>query len=63
MDREAVARARMHTHTHKMESYSVIKRNGFESVVVRWMKLEPVIESEVNQKGKNKYILTRIYGI
>ena len=51
----------IHTHIHTMQSYSVIQRNGFESVVVRWMKLEPVIESEVNQKGKNKYILKQIY--
>ena len=45
-------------------SYSAIKRSGFESVLVRWMKLEFVIQSEVSQKEKNKYhILTHIYGI
>ena len=47
------------------EYYSTIKkRNEFESVVVRWMNLEPFIQSEVNQKKKNKYhILMHIYGI
>ena len=47
-----------------MEYCSVIKRNEFESVVVRWMNLEPLIQSEVNQKEKNKYhMLMNIYGI
>ena len=32
-----------HTHTHKMEYYSAIKRNKFESVVVRWVNPEPVV--------------------
>ena len=41
----------------------VIKRNAFESVLVRWMNLEPTIQSEVSQKEKDKYhILTHIYG-
>ena len=38
-----------------MEYYSDIKRNKFESVLVRWMNVEPVIQSEVSQKEKNKY--------
>ena len=47
-----------------MEYYSAIKRNTFESVLMRWMSLEPIIQSEVSQKEKDKYrILTRIYGI
>ena len=46
-----------------MEYYSAIKRNTFESVLVRWMNLEPVIQSEVSQKEKNKYILMHIYEI
>ena len=47
-----------------MEYYSAIKRNIFESVLMRWMKLEPIIQSEVSQKEKYKYcILTHIYGI
>ena len=46
-----------------MEYYSAIKRNTFESVLMRWMKLEPVIQSEVSQKDKDKYyILMHIYG-
>ena len=36
-----------------MEYYSAIKRNAFESILMRWMKLEPIIQSEVNQKEKN----------
>ena len=47
-----------------MEYYSAIKRNAFESVLMRWMKLEPIIQSEVSQKEKHQYsILTHIYGI
>ena len=45
-----------------MEYYSVIKTNAFESVLMRWMKLESIIQSEVYQKDKY-YILTHIYGI
>ena len=40
------------------------KKNSFESVLMRWMKLEPIIQSEVSQKEKHQYsILTHIYGI
>ena len=46
-----------------MEYYSVIKRNAFESVLMRWMNLQPIKQSEVSQKEKDKYrILTHIYG-
>jgi len=46
------------------EYYSAIKKNSFESVLMRWMKLEPIIQSEVNQKEKHQYIiLLHIYGI
>ena len=49
---------------HAMEYYSSTKRNEFESVLVRWINLEPVIQSEVSQKEQNKYhILMDIYGI
>ena len=49
---------------YTMEYYSSIKRNAFESVLMRWMNLEPVIQIEVSQKEKEKYhILTHIYGI
>ena len=40
---------------HTMECYSAIKKNAFESVLMRWMKLEPVIQSEVSQKEKHQY--------
>ena len=44
--------------------YSGIKRNAFESVLMRWMNPEPIIQSEVSQKQEDKYhILTHIYGI
>ena len=47
-----------------MEYYSAIKRNAFESVLIRWMNLEPIRQSEVRQKEKGKYhILMHIYGI
>ena len=49
---------------YTMEYYSTIKKNAFESVLMRWMKLEPIIQSEVSQKEKHQYsILTHIYGI
>ena len=47
-----------------MEYYSAIKKNSFESVLMRWMKLEPIIQSEVSQEDKDLYsTLTHIYGI
>ena len=49
---------------YTMEYYSAIKKNTFESAPMRWMKLEPIIQSEVSQKEKHQYsILTHIYGI
>ena len=52
---------------YTMEYYSAIKKKSFirtESVLMRWMKLEPIIQSEVSQKDKEHYsILTHIYGI
>ena len=43
---------------------TAIKKNTFESVLMRWMKQEPIIQSEVSQKEKHQYsILTHIYGI
>ena len=49
---------------YTVEYYSAIKRNAFESVLMRWMNLEPIIQSEVSQKEKDKYhILTHIHGI
>ena len=47
-----------------MENFSVIKRNAFETVLMRWMNLEPIILSDVSQKEKDKYrILMHIYQI
>ena len=47
-----------------MEYYSAIKKNTFESVLMRWMNLEPTAQSEVSQKEKDKYcILMQVYGI
>ena len=49
---------------YTMEYYSAIKNNSFESVLMRWMKLEPIIQSEVSQKDKDQCsIPTHIYGI
>ena len=49
---------------YTMEYYSAIKKNTFESILMRWMKLEPIIQSEVSQKEKHQYsILTHIYGV
>ena len=46
-----------------MEYYSAIKNNIFYSVLLRWMKLETIIQSEVSQKEKHQYsILMHIYG-
>ena len=49
---------------YTMEYYSAIKKNAFESVLIRWMKLEPIIQSEVSQKEKSQNsILMHVYGI
>ena len=49
---------------YTMKYYSAIKRNAFEPVLMRWMNLEPIIQSELSQKEKDKYhILTHTYGI
>ena len=51
-------------YVYKMEYYSGIRKNTFESVLMRWMKLEPIIQSEVSQKQKHQYIILKhIYGI
>ena len=49
---------------HNMKYYSAIKKNEFESVLMRRMKLKPIIQSEVSQKEKHQFsILTHIYRI
>ena len=45
-----------------MEYSSAINRNAFESVLMRWMKLVPIIQSEVSQKEKDKYCM-HVYGM
>ena len=49
MDKKAVV------HIYTMDYYSAIKKNAFESVLMRWMKLEPIIQSKISQKEKHKY--------
>ena len=44
-----------------MEYSSAIKKNEFELVLVRWMKLEPIIQSEVSQKEKHQYSIIHNY--
>ena len=49
---------------YTMEYYLAIKKNIFESVLMRWVKLEPIMQSEVSQKDKHQYsILMHINGI
>ena len=48
---------------YAMEYYSAIKNNAFESILMRWMKLEPIIQSEVSQKNNQYSILMHIYGV
>ena len=49
---------------YTVQCYSAIEKNTFESVLMRWMKLEPIIQSEVSQKEKHQYsVLMHIYGI
>ena len=57
MDKEVV----VHIHNGILLSH---KRDAFESILMRWINLEPIIHSEVSQKEKDKYhIITHIYGI
>ena len=47
-----------------MEYYSAIKRDAFEPLLMKWINLEPIIQSEASQKEKDKYcILMHIHGI
>ena len=62
--KESTCQCKKVWYIYTMEYYSDIKRNTFESVLMRWMNLETIIESEVSQKEKDKYhILMHIYGI
>ena len=53
MDKKAV----VHIHNY----YSAVKNNTFESVLMRWMNLEPIIQSEVSQKEKTPIQYTNTY--
>ena len=44
-----------------MQYYSALKRNAFESVLMMWMNLESIIQSEVSKKEKYKYYILTIY--
>ena len=58
MDKKAIV------YIYTIEYYSAIKKNAFESVLMRWMKLESIIQSEVSQKEKEQYsVLMHIYGV
>ena len=46
---------------YTMEYHSTIERNAFESVLMRWMNLEPIIQSEVSQKKKINIVFQYIY--
>ena len=49
---------------YTMEYYLGIKNNAFDSVLMMWMTLEPIIQSEISQKEKDEYcLLMHIYGI
>ena len=51
-------------YVYAMKYHSAIKKNAFESALMKWRKLEPIIQNEVGQKEKHQYsILTQIYGI
>ena len=41
---------------YPMEYYSAIQKNAFELVLMRWIKLEPIIQSEVSQKEKHNTV-------
>ena len=48
---------------YAMEYYSAKEKKEFESILVRWISLEPVVQSEISQKGKKYKILMHIRGI
>jgi len=48
---------------YTMEYYSAIKKNMFESVLMRWMKLDPIIWSGVSQKEKHQYSISSVQSL
>ena len=64
MDKKAVYIFHCNADIYTMEYYSAVKKNAFESVLMRWMKLKPIIQNQVSQKEKHQYsIFMHIYGI
>ena len=59
MNKEVV----VYIHIYTMEYYSAIKRNAFDSVLIWWMNLKPVIQSEVSQKEKKSYINLYVWNL
>ena len=55
----SISKVRKLWYIYTMEYYSAIKKNAFELVLMRWMKLEPIIQSEVIQK-EHQYMLSRL---
>ena len=51
----------MNKKAYTMEYYSAIKKNAFESVLIKWMKLEPIMQSEVSQKKKTQILYINAY--
>ena len=47
-------------YTYTMEYYSALKKNTFESVLMRWMKLESIMQNEISQKNTNT-VYSRMY--
>ena len=45
---------------YTMEYYSDIKKNTFKSVLMRWMKLEPIVQSEIRQKENHHYSINSV---
>ena len=58
-------RIRKMWYIYTVKYYPAIKKNAFESVLIKWMKLEPIIQSEVSQKEKNpiQYINACIWNL
>ena len=62
MDKEAAVYIYIYIYIYIIKYYSAIKMNPFELVLMRWVNLQPIIQSEVSQKEKD-LTLTHIYGI
>ena len=54
---------RKHWYIYTMEYYSAIKMNAFKSALMRWMKLEPIVQREVSQKEKHQYSISSVQSL